>query len=204
LADDGLTVIVVAAFCRLGGTRGTSKKFPGCNEFPEGCEMLEDVLDVFRLLSGPGPATKETSKGDDGCEARLGDELAWLTPDGDCGLWDALAFESVLWTGFAIEGLPSRDPDGDVKLAKPLGLIGLLWAAIASARSFWMTSLFAFSKTGRFLNEKLPKSSPTTGSLKRLLFRSRTCGGMCSGIRPRFIELTWALTRDRASCGRSG
>ena len=74
---------VVAAFCRLGGTRGTSWKLPGWSDWLDDCDRLEELLDAFRRLSLPWPATKETRSGDDGCEALLGDELAWLNPEGD-------------------------------------------------------------------------------------------------------------------------
>ncbi len=46
-------------------------------------DRLDELLDAFRRPSAPGPATKETKRGDDGCDGRLGDEFEWLTPEGD-------------------------------------------------------------------------------------------------------------------------
>ena len=48
----------------------------------------------------------------------------------------------------------------------------------ASVRSLWMTSLFAFSRTGRFLKANDPNSSLLTGSLSLRFRPSRTCHGM--------------------------
>jgi hypothetical protein len=188
----GDEAIVVAAFCKLGGTLGTSSEC-GCNGAEaDWWDRLDELLDAFRRPSAPCPATNETSRGDEGWDTRLGDEFEWLYPDGDCGLFPALAFEIVRCRCVDKTGLPSRDGAGEVMLATPPGLMeaGLLWEAIASALSFWITSLFAFSRTGRFLKLKDPKSSAATGSLNLLDFKSRTCGGMCSGISLRFIELT--------------
>jgi hypothetical protein len=100
-----------------------------------------------------------------------------LNPDGDEGRFEAFAFDNVLCIGIGKIGLPSKVGPGEIALWGPVpGLItaGLLCAAIASARSFCMTSLLAFSNTGKFLKAKLPKSSATTGSLSRRLFMSRT------------------------------
>lgn len=99
-----------------------------------------------------------------------------MKPDGDCARVVALALEMVLEIGFDITGLPSSEGAGDITLLAAPGLteVCLLCAARASARSFWMTSLLAFSSTGRFLNENDPKSSIATGSLRRLDLRSRT------------------------------
>lgn len=55
--------------------RGTSKKLPGAREFPDWCDKLEELLDVLRRPSAFWPATNETSRGEDGWEALLGDEL---------------------------------------------------------------------------------------------------------------------------------
>src|SRR5579862_5569036 len=70
-----------------------------------------------------------------------------------------------------------------------------------SARSRSMVSLFAFSRTGKFLNVKEPKSNSLGGSLdlrSRRRVCSLTCGGMDNGsIPPRFRIALSVLTRRR-------
>lgn len=82
----------------------------------------------------------ETRSGEDGWDALLGDEFDWLSPDGDDGLAEAFALESVRWMGIGSMGLPSRTGPGEVAILGPLplGLVAfcLLCAARASARSF--------------------------------------------------------------------
>ena len=80
VVEDAATV--VAAFCKLGGTRGTSKYVPGGIATPDDCDKLE-LLEALRRLSAPWPATNETRRGDEGWETRLGEALEWLKPDGD-------------------------------------------------------------------------------------------------------------------------
>lgn len=46
--------------------RGASKKFPGARELLDWCDMLDELLDVLRRPSPFGPATNETSNGEDG------------------------------------------------------------------------------------------------------------------------------------------
>ncbi len=143
----------MAAFCRLGGTRGTSKKAPGCRQ-SDGCDRLEALLEAFRRPSVPWPATNETSRGDDGCDTRLGDELGWLWPEGDCGRCEAFAVDMALCSGMDKIGLPSSCAPGDVTPPNAPGVRedeGLVCTANASARSFWITSLLALPSTGRFL-----------------------------------------------------
>ena len=72
LTGDDATV--VAAFCKLGGTFGTSRADVSCNVDPAWCDRLEELL-ALRRASAPCPATNETSSGEEGWETRLGDEL---------------------------------------------------------------------------------------------------------------------------------
>ena len=96
------------------------------------------MLEVLRRPSPFWPATNETSRGEDGCEALLGDELDWLNPEGDEGRLEALALDSVRCIGIGSIGLPSSVGWGELTLVADTGVLGggLLWAAIASARSF--------------------------------------------------------------------
>jgi hypothetical protein len=71
----GVDVAVVAAFCKLGGTLGTSNVEVGCSSGPDWCDKLDELLEALRRPSLPCPAEKETSSGEDGCETRLGEEL---------------------------------------------------------------------------------------------------------------------------------
>ena len=98
------------------------------------CDKLDELLDGFRRFS-PWPATNETSSGEDGWEARLGDEPVWPTPDGEgeAGRCDALAFESVRCTGIDVVGLPSTAGAGEVALFMPPGLAPDLLCAAAAA-----------------------------------------------------------------------
>jgi hypothetical protein len=91
-----------------------------------------------------------TSNGDDGCEPRLGEECGPLT-EGEEGRPLALLVDRVRLSGPGNIGLVSKDGEGDVTLGDCSGGAGLFCGSIASARNFWITSLFAFSKTGRFL-----------------------------------------------------
>ena len=139
------TPTVVAAFCRLGGTRGISiKLFPGWRLPPDVLAGGSKLMPFETLRRPSGAAWNETSKGDEGCETRLGEEFAWLNPDGDCGRWDALALDNVRWicgfVGVGSTGLPSSTGLGDARLLLgPPGLTTgccLFCAAKASARSF--------------------------------------------------------------------
>ena len=60
--------------------------------------------------------------------------------------------DKALERGLVEIGLPSSGDEG-FEVAKA----GVVFSA--SVRSFCMTSLFAFSRTGKFLKAKLPKSS---------------------------------------------
>jgi hypothetical protein len=70
-----------------------------------------------------------------------------------------------------------------------------------SARSRSIVSLFAFSRTGRFLNTNDPKSISFGGSLDRRSRRrdcSLTCGGIDNGKRlPRFKNATSVFARSK-------
>ena len=109
--------------------------------------------------------------------------------------------ESALCTGMGSIGLPSTDGDGEVtdgvaiaetgcdseELAEWKDCVERACACKVSFRIFSTMSLLAFSSTGKFLNVNVPKSSAMTGSLRRRVLESRAiCGGICSGINPRF------------------
>ena len=73
---------------------------------------MDELLDVFRR-SWCCPVLNCTSKGDDGCDPRLGDEAGPLI-DGDDGLPVALLVDSVRFSGPGIKGLFSNDGEGEV------------------------------------------------------------------------------------------
>src|SRR5690606_7695423 len=115
-------------------------------------------------------------------------EFPLLTLDGEEGLFDPLFFEEALEearaSGFWFKvGLPSAGEMGE-------GVVDCGFF-MASVLKRWMTSLFAFSNTVRFLNVKVPKSSPPFGSLRRLPRPSRTCGGIERGTKPRLEEFSF-------------
>ena len=91
-----------------------------------------------------------TSRGDDGCEARLGEEAGPLI-DGDAGLPPDLLVDRVRFSCPGSIGLVSWEGDGDVIVGEWIAELDLFCGSIASARNFWITSLLAFSSTGRFL-----------------------------------------------------
>lgn len=92
-----------------------------------------------------------TNNGEDGWEPRLGEEAGPLM-DGEDGLCPGLFVDSVRFSrGAAMCGLDSRDGDGDVMLGDTTADVALLEECIPSARIFWMMSLLALSRTGKFL-----------------------------------------------------
>jgi len=86
--------------------------------------------------------------------------------DGDTALLLLLEDEdNVLETVLPAIGLPSCEFDGEE--VEEFELLFELCSASVLRRC--MTSLFAFSNTGKFLKENEPKSSTTTLSLNRRL-----------------------------------
>jgi hypothetical protein len=116
--------------------RDASKKLPGWSE--EGLlkewDNVDELLDVFRR-SWLWPVLNCTSRGDDGCELRLGEEPVPLM-DGEAGRPPARLVESVRFNGPGTIGLVSSDGDGDVTVGEWIAGPGLFWGSIASARSF--------------------------------------------------------------------
>jgi len=99
-----------------------------------------------------------TVAGEDGCEERAGDI-------------------EVCADELELAGEPGRRnpiPDKEVCLGRD--------TVECSDRSLWMTSLFAFSSTGKFLKVNDPNVSNPEGSLSRLVRFSRTCGRIWRGI----------------------
>ena len=74
------------------------------------CDRVEELLDVF-LRSWCCPVLNCTSNGDDGCDPRLGEEVAPLI-DGEDGRPVPLV-ESARFNGAGNIGLDSKDGDGE-------------------------------------------------------------------------------------------
>ena len=131
--------------------REGSKKLPGWRE--EGLlvewDKVDELLDVFRR-SWCCPVLNWTSNGEDGCDPRLGEEAGPLT-EGEEGLPVVRFVDNVRLRGPGIMGLCSNEGDGEVTEGDCTADPALFCGNNASARSFCMTSLLAFSSTGRFL-----------------------------------------------------
>lgn len=125
----------------------------GCREEAlDCCDRFDDPLAVGAFLLSLAPAVKDNKSGDDGWDTRA-EEERWL--EGDTGRFPPFLDEvdRALPRGLLeAMGLASSGDEG-FEVARA----GVDFNA--SVFNFWMTSLFAFSKTGKFLKAKFPKSS---------------------------------------------
>jgi hypothetical protein len=115
MGDEALEPVFIAP-----GRRGTSKKLPGWSDPLVCIDRLDELLDVF--LRSWWPVLNCTSRGDDGWDTRLGEQVGCCVyRSGDAGLFDPLFADSALLSGIGRTGLESSDGVGELTTGDMLG-----------------------------------------------------------------------------------